>query len=614
MSNSKRLIAGIDIGNSTTECAIASRDEEGNYKFLGTSITGTTGIKGTTSNVEGVMKALEDALDKSRIDMSELDVIRINEATPVIGDLAMETISETVIIDSAMIGHNPFTPSGAGLATGRTIDIKNVGNAAKGISLIAVIPADTDFEDASAIINCAAAQGISISGAIVQKDDAVLINNRLKSKIPIVDEVLNIEKVPCGMDTVVEVAQAGETVKTISNPFGLATVFNLSPLETKNTIPIAKSLIGTRSGVVIKTPGGDVKLDKLPAGKLKFITGNESTVVDVMDGADAVMNARHENGMELSDVEGEANTNAGEMIKRVKETMANLTDQQYSDMKIRDLLAIDTFNAVKVQGGIAGEVAMENAVMLAAMVKTSRLPMEKIAKSISDKTGIYVKISGAEAKMAILGALTTPGTSKPLVILDMGGGSTDAALLDNDGNINSIHLAGAGDLVTMLIKSELNLDDKDIAEVIKVCPLAKVESLLQIRYEDSNVKYFEKPLNPELFQRVVAVSGEKLIPIKTTKPYDMERIRHIRREAKKKVFITNAHRALSYIAPEGNLRNIGYVVLVGGSALDFEITELLTEFLSQYRIVSGRGNIRGTEGPRNAVATGLVLSEGVVMD
>ena len=30
--------------------------------------------------------------------------------------------------------------------------------------------------------------------------------------------------------------------------------------------------------------------------------------------------------------------------------------------------------------------------------------------------------------------------------------------------------------------------------------------------------------------------------------------------------------------------------------------------LSEYRIVCGRGNIRGTEGPRNAVATGLLLS------
>jgi len=50
------------------------------------------------------------------------------------------------------------------------------------------------------------------------------------------------------------------------------------------------------------------------------------------------------------------------------------------------------------------------------------------------------------------------------------------------------------------------------------------------------------------------------------------------------------------------------VVLVGGSALDFEIPQLVTDALSHYGIVAGRGNVRGTEGPRNAVATGLVLN------
>lgn len=53
-----------------------------------------------------------------------------------------------------------------------------------------------------------------------------------------------------------------------------------------------------------------------------------------------------------------------------------------------------------------------------------------------------------------------------------------------------------------------------------------------------------------------------------------------------------------------------FVVLVGGSALDFEVPQLVTDALSQYGVVAGRGNIRGTEGPRNAVATGLVLALG----
>ena len=39
-----------------------------------------------------------------------------------------------------------------------------------------------------------------------------------------------------------------------------------------------------------------------------------------------------------------------------------------------------------------------------------------------------------------------------------------------------------------------------------------------------------------------------------------------------------------------------------------ELLAPLMQALSEYRIVCGRGNIRGTEGPRNAVATGLLLS------
>ena len=48
--------------------------------------------------------------------------------------------------------------------------------------------------------------------------------------------------------------------------------------------------------------------------------------------------------------------------------------------------------------------------------------------------------------------------------------------------------------------------------------------------------------------------------------------------------------------------------MVGGSSLDFEVPTMITDALSHYKIVAGRGNIRGTEGPCNAVATGLVLS------
>lgn len=50
------------------------------------------------------------ALEKVNATTENLAEIRINEATPVIGDVAMETITETIITESTMIGHNPKTP------------------------------------------------------------------------------------------------------------------------------------------------------------------------------------------------------------------------------------------------------------------------------------------------------------------------------------------------------------------------------------------------------------------------------------------------------------------------------------------------------------------------
>ena len=66
--------------------------------------------------------------------------------------------------------------------------------------------------------------------------------------------------------------------------------------------------------------------------------------------------------------------------------------------------------------------------------------------------------------------------------------------------------------------------------------------------------------------------------------------------------------AIDRVSPTQNIRDIPFVVIVGGSALDFEIPQLVTEALSQHAIVAGRGNVRGLVGPRNAVATGLILT------
>jgi diol dehydratase reactivase alpha subunit len=109
-----------------------------------------------------------------------------------------------------------------------------------------------------------------------------------------------------------------------------------------------------------------------------------------------------------------------------------------------------------------------------------------------------------------------------------------------------------------------------------------------------------------LFGRVVVISDNGPIPVETREP--LPKIAMVRQQAKKKVFVRNAVRALETVAPAGNIRLIGFLVMVGGSALDFEIPRMVSDALVEYGVVTGRANIRGVEGPRNAVATGLVLS------
>ena len=599
-----KIIAGVDIGNSSTETALARVDGK-NIQFIASGIVPTTGIKGTKQNIHGVFYSLKNALEKVGMDFSDLDEVRVNEAAPVIGDVAMETITETIITESTMIGHNPNTPGGIGIGVGETVLVDKLGEARPGKDVIVVVPNNISFDYAAQLINTYN-KSVNIAGAIVQRDDGVLINNRLDVKIPIVDEVELIDKVPIGMLCAVEVAAVGGVVEVLSNPYGIATLFKLSSEETKQVVPISRALIGNRSAVVIKTPEGDVKERRIPAGSIEILNPkNKKVQVGVDEGAQKIMDAVN-SVTEILDVKGEPGTNAGGMLEKVRQVMSNLTGQHPKDIKIQDLLAVDTFNPQQVKGGLANEFSLESAVGIAAMVKADRLQMEMIAEELTEKLKVPVTVGGVEADMAIRGALTTPGTDKPLAIIDMGAGSTDASIINREGKIKSIHLAGAGNMVTLLIKSELGIDDFDMAEDIKKYPLAKVESMFHVRHEDGTVQFFEKPLDPKVFAKVVLLKDGFMVPIEGIS--SLEKIKMVRANAKKKVFVTNAIRALQKVSPTNNVRDIAFVVLVGGSALDFEVPQFVTDALSQYNVVAGRGNIRGSEGPRNAVATGLVMA------
>lgn len=597
-----KYIAGVDIGNSTTEVCIGEITLEGKVVFLSSASCPTTGTKGTVENTHAIKTALKAAMSKINKEISDISLIRLNEAAPVIGDTAMETLTETIITDSSMIGHNPSTPAGAGQAVGEILVLGEGAKAEPGKPYIIAASKEYSYEVVAAIIN-KAAEKLDITGIILQADEAVLVENRLQKKVPIIDEVAKIDKLPAGVMAAIEVAFPGQTIRMLSNPYGIATLLKLNAQETRMITPIAKSLIGKRSAVVLKTPGGNVQENVLPAGEIYF-KAEKNRSINIDEGAEKIMQTVSDAG-EIYDIQGQTDTNIGNMFANIRNGMAKLDDTT-EDIHITDLLAVDTMAPVLISGALAGETCLEKAVGIAAMVKTRHLPMQKIADKLKTELKTDVVVAGVEAVMASLGAVTTPGTQLPLAILDMGGGSTDAALITEDGKVAITHQAGAGELVSMLIQTELGLSDRHIAEQIKKYPLAKVESLFHMRMENGQITFMEDSIEPRFYGRVVMLSESGFIRIEEEIP--MEKIVQVRREAKQKVFVTNALRALEKVAQHHNLNNISNVVLVGGSAEDFEIPEMLMEEFAKYQIVCGRGNIRGLEGPRNAVATGLVVS------
>ena len=172
-------------------------------------------------------------------------------------------------------------------------------------------------------------------------------------------------------------------------------------------------------------------------------------------------------------------------------------------VRITDILAVDTLAPVEISGALAGETCMEKAVGLRQCQDRHIFQMQKTAEQLEKDLHTKAVVAGVEAVMASLGAMTTPGTRLPLAILDMGGGSTDAAVLEADGRVRTTHQAGAGELVTMLIQTELGLKSRTTAEQIKKYPLGKVESLFHLRLENGAMQFFTESIDPRYYGHVV---------------------------------------------------------------------------------------------------------------
>lgn len=111
----------------------------------------------------------------------------------------METITETIITESTMIGHNPSIPGGEGFGKGITTRADRLDIMKKGLEYILLMDKSITYERAAEIINLLAQMEIDVKGVILESDEGVLVSNRIQKIIPIIDEVKGIDSIPEGV-------------------------------------------------------------------------------------------------------------------------------------------------------------------------------------------------------------------------------------------------------------------------------------------------------------------------------------------------------------------------------------------------------------------------------
>lgn len=99
-----------------------------------------------------------------------------------------------------------------------------------------------------------------------------------------------------------------------------------------HVLQIAKALIGNRSGVVIKTPKGDIKKRILPVGRITIFNENKSITAGLTAGSEKMMKAVEQMDT-IDDVEGERGTNVGGMLANMRKQMAVITGQPKEEIK-----------------------------------------------------------------------------------------------------------------------------------------------------------------------------------------------------------------------------------------------------------------------------------------
>jgi hypothetical protein len=212
-----------------------------------------------------------------------------------------------------------------------------------------------------------------------------------------------------------------------------------------------------------------------------------------------------------------------------------------------------------------------------------------------------LQVIGTESEAAYLGACTTPGADDSTIVIDLGGGTADVVLGGHDAlgaNPSTVMTAaGCGQLLTTATAAVLDISTA-MAEWVKRGPAQRIEAPHLIATEDGQRHFSAAPQPTHSLGWLTAPGPAGPLPFAANLP--LGEWRQLRLALKEAVIGQNLARMLT-----GPPTKQPSVVLVGGPVGDDELFESLVRQLPWALL--GRGNVVGMLGHRWAVAYGLTL-------
>jgi hypothetical protein len=535
--------AGIDIGNSTTEVVLVDGPS---WAVVGADRVPTRGPKGGPASLDGAARLVRRLVAAHG---GVLDAAAVAPLRPV--STATATLPEPFV----GTGRLRVEATGASTTGGGRVGVGTpflVGSALPDGPVVALVPASRGYRSVVDELRDLATRGV-LAAVVVERDEAVLIANRLPPGIPVVDEV------PVGglVDALLVAVEVRSPLRSLVDPLWMVAHLGLSTGERADAAVVAGRLYDRANAVVAlsaTTSPGPVT----PAASITLADGSSRAL-------SPAFLAAHPPGQ--------------------------VTSYQLPDRPARpvdDLFAVDLAALAADQLTRGGAVASRT-VALAALHADA--PYADPGPALAALLDVPVHTATSEAVGARLGALSTPGAPPGAVVVDLGGGTIDVVSA-----AGATVLAGAGELLTAATAAVLGIAGTP-AEWAKRGPAARVEAPQLLLAEDGTRTFLDAPIRRDAIGALVVPGPTGWLPFgHRIAPSEW---RALRLRLKPEILGANLMRVLPATPAT--------VLVVGGPAGDDEILGCVARAMPPGTAV-GRADTAGRLGHRHAVAYGLVLS------